>query len=278
MQSDCLDNVFDVYKCCSIITPYRLGRGGEDRIPIMNITGDQTIHQWHRFLTNTQNKTCLSEFLLQVLKSPEFCNKFFGKEIFVSYETLCYQLARDWAAGVDKSTSNYEETSTMILLHTWYWSIMIMQSARVSSNFHHLLWCMPGSLTNGFLWSRSGPSMDVITCSFTAGRVKLTPHDYHPGMIPCISMHSEPRGIWKCCLGANMHIPEAKWIWVVFWILQQASSPSQDWLICLHQSVMGVLRCECRLACAARVIMHALQVGWNVHSSANGKIVTMRSK
>ena len=81
-------------------------RGGEDRIPMVNITGDQTIPQWHRFLTNTQNKTCLSEFLVQVWKSPNFCKKFFSKEIIVPCGTLCYQLRRDSAAGVDKSTSN----------------------------------------------------------------------------------------------------------------------------------------------------------------------------
>ena len=120
VHCDRLDIVFDVYKRYSIKTAERLRRGEEESISVRNITGGQTIHQWRRFLSNSENKTCLIDFLVQVWTSSDFREKFINKEVFVTCGTLCYRLTQDSANQVDELTSNHEEADTRILLHAYH--------------------------------------------------------------------------------------------------------------------------------------------------------------
>ena len=79
----------------------------------------------------------------------------------------------------------------------------------------------------------------------------LQPHDCHPGMTPYITMHSELRGMWQCCLGANMHIPEPNRYELSLDTATNFITITGLTYLRAPQSVMDVLMCVCHLACAA---------------------------
>ena len=117
-QSQRLDIVFDVYKSLSIKNAERQRRGTDEGIIYRNIHRGQTIHQWRKFLSSSENKTSVIKFLVDEWRSPAFQQEYGDKDIYVTSGSECFRVTRDIAEVVPELASDHEEADTRVLLHS----------------------------------------------------------------------------------------------------------------------------------------------------------------
>ena len=88
-----IDVVFDVYRDSSIKNAEREKRGSESGHEYRNIKADHKIHQWRKFLSNSNNKSLLIKCISQEWKNEKHREKLARNTIFVTAEDHCYEVS-----------------------------------------------------------------------------------------------------------------------------------------------------------------------------------------
>ena len=112
-----IDVVFDVYRDSSIKNAEKEQRGSESGHEYRNIKADHKIHQWRKFLSNSNNKSLLIKFISQEWKNEKYREKLDRKTIFVTAEDHCYEVSLIGATTREELRSTQEEADTRVLLH-----------------------------------------------------------------------------------------------------------------------------------------------------------------
>ncbi|KAG1659185.1 hypothetical protein GQR58_022660 [Nymphon striatum] len=112
-----IDVVFDVYRAGSIKDAERLRRGSSTGTSFKNIAPGHKLHQWRKFLANSNNKECLVTFLVKEWQAEKHRKKLNDKSLFVTRGKLCYHVTSSGTQIVSDLESTQEEADTRMLLH-----------------------------------------------------------------------------------------------------------------------------------------------------------------
>ena len=117
-HSQRIDVVFDINHSRSIKDAERCKRGAAtDPILYRNLSGDQNIQQWRKFLCSADNKSSLIKFLVEQWKQPDHRKKLNGKTMYVTCEETCWHISDDACVDVPELLSTQEEADTRLMLH-----------------------------------------------------------------------------------------------------------------------------------------------------------------
>jgi hypothetical protein len=116
-DSQRIDVVFDVYKEESIKNAKREKRGSEGGHEFKNIKSDYKIHQWRKFLSNSNNKSQLIKFICGQWQKERYRVKLAEKTIFVTTDEHCYEIYSRRVEEREDLRSTQEEADTRVLLH-----------------------------------------------------------------------------------------------------------------------------------------------------------------
>ena len=117
-----IDIVFDVYKEHSIKTVERQLRRATpgSSVQYKNIKAKQQVVQWSKFLSDTDNKTNLIQFLTKEWKQDHHVKRLLGTVLYVTCEEACYKISSQCCEYVPELKSFQEEAGTRILLHVMH--------------------------------------------------------------------------------------------------------------------------------------------------------------
>lgn len=108
-----IDIVFDVYLDSSIKNAERVHRA-VGKLQFKNIIGSQLIKQLGAFLSSSNNKKALIEYLVNEWDKYDVGDRI----IYVAYEGICIKLMSNLTAeNVPELSCDHEEADTRILLH-----------------------------------------------------------------------------------------------------------------------------------------------------------------
>ena len=114
-QAERIDIVFDVYRKSSIKNAERLRRSSA-KLNFSRIVSSQVIRQWNNFLSSSQNKIALIQFLCNNWRSEKYQHLLHGKQVYIAHEEICYWFNVDEWCEVQELRSNQEEADTRMLL------------------------------------------------------------------------------------------------------------------------------------------------------------------
>lgn len=117
IDSQRIDVVFDVYRKESIKNTEREKRGSESGHEFRNIKAEHKIHQWRKFLSNSQNKSLLIKFIVEEWQKENSRKKLAEKILFVTTEDRCFAITVGGATERVELQSTQEEADTRMLLH-----------------------------------------------------------------------------------------------------------------------------------------------------------------
>ncbi|KAG1662160.1 hypothetical protein GQR58_021078 [Nymphon striatum] len=112
-----IDVVFDVYRAGSIKDAERLRRGSSTGTSFKNIAPGHKLHQWRKFLANSNNKECLVTFLVKEWQEEKHRKKLNDKSLFVTRGKLCYHVTSSGTQIASDLESTQEEADIRMLLH-----------------------------------------------------------------------------------------------------------------------------------------------------------------
>ncbi|KAG1659461.1 Choline transporter-like protein 1 [Nymphon striatum] len=112
-----IDVVFDVYRARSIKDAERLRRGSSTGTSFKNIAPGHKLHQWRKFLANSNNKECLVTFLVKEWQEEKHRKKLNDKSLFVTRGKLCYHVTSSGTQIASDLESTQEEADIRMLLH-----------------------------------------------------------------------------------------------------------------------------------------------------------------
>ncbi|KAG1692625.1 hypothetical protein GQR58_007262 [Nymphon striatum] len=112
-----IDVVFDVYRAGSIKDAERLRRGSSTGTSFKNIAPGHKLHQWRKFLANSNNKECLVMFLVKEWQEEKHRKKLNDKSLFVTRGKLCYHVTSSGTQIASDQESTQKEADTRMLLH-----------------------------------------------------------------------------------------------------------------------------------------------------------------
>ena len=107
---------FFVYRELSITKAERMRRSSA-KLNFSRIVSSQLIRQWNNFLSSSQNKTALIQFLCHNWKLEKYHHLLRRKQVYIAYEEISYWFNGDEWCEVQESRSNEEGADTRMLLH-----------------------------------------------------------------------------------------------------------------------------------------------------------------
>ncbi|KAG1677092.1 hypothetical protein GQR58_014009 [Nymphon striatum] len=101
----------------SIKDVQRLRRGSSTGTSFKNIAPGHKLHQWRKFLANSNNKECLVTFLVKEWQEEKHRKKLNDKSLFVTRGKLCYHVTSSGTQIASDLESTQEEADIRMLLH-----------------------------------------------------------------------------------------------------------------------------------------------------------------
>jgi hypothetical protein len=95
----------------------RCNRGSDTVVRLKSIASGHKIKQWRSFLSESQNKTSLIQFLTDEWKAECYKQMNGDKNLYVTSGEDCWKISSDGCHKVAELNSTQEEADTRILLH-----------------------------------------------------------------------------------------------------------------------------------------------------------------
>ncbi|KAG1677089.1 hypothetical protein GQR58_014009 [Nymphon striatum] len=101
----------------TLLDVQRLRRGSSTGTSFKNIAPGHKLHQWRKFLANSNNKECLVTFLVKEWQEEKHRKKLNDKSLFVTRGKLCYHVTSSGTQIASDLESTQEEADIRMLLH-----------------------------------------------------------------------------------------------------------------------------------------------------------------